>query len=114
MLKCGLSTDAATDANAEQCQVDGQDTVLQAAANGAVDSLRFCFFECKVPAEGTLDNLGLECEDLTVPERETVQAASASGNAVDLASLGIGGGAPAQQDAGAGAAESSDSGAGPA
>jgi hypothetical protein len=87
MLKCGLSTDAATDANAEQCQVDGQDTVLQAAANGAVDSLRFCFFECKVPAEGTLDNLGLECEDLTVPERETVQAASASGNAVDLAPL---------------------------
>jgi len=97
MLKCGLPTSAAVSADAEQCQVDGQDTVLQAAANGAVDSTRFCFFECKVPSEATLENLGLECEDLTIPERQTVQAASASGNAVDLASLGIGGGTAVQQ-----------------
>merc|ERR1719298_219501 len=61
-LKCGLPTSAAVDASEEQCQVDGQDTVLQAAANGAVDSTRFCFFECKVPAEATVENLGLECE----------------------------------------------------
>jgi len=96
-LKCSApAPDVSRCEAAEQCQLDVSNTALIAAADGSVDYTRFCFFECKVP-NGASSTLGDECNELTVEEMTAVQAASASGNAVDLAGVLDFGAAPAAE-----------------
>lgn len=55
----------------------------------SLDYARFCFFECKVP-QGMNSELGSTCAELTDQETQIVKSQSVAGNAVDLASAGIG------------------------
>lgn len=55
----------------------------------SLDYARFCFFECKVPL-GMNSEIGSTCAELTDQETQIVKSQSVAGNAVDLASAGIG------------------------